>query len=178
MRLNFSHVNASFGSWRPALQSLRSFIENTLSAIYYLDHPVEYIKWESGTFRLTPRELREYVVDHPKTSIICKELGLRAELDKEYATLSKAVHGSTSMFRMTSIDGNTKIADASIPELGKWSKREQSAFNLCLVLLVAVLQEHFDGAKQEGLRNRLGVALKVGSRAALKQKLGISIPAP
>ena len=34
-----SHVNASIGCWRPALQALRSFMENTFSAIYYAEHP-------------------------------------------------------------------------------------------------------------------------------------------
>ncbi|WP_306257380.1 hypothetical protein [Pararhizobium sp. IMCC21322] len=173
-----SHVNACFGSWRPALQSLRSFMENSLAAIYYLDHPVEFSKWEKDTFRITPKELREYASCHPKALDICNELGLKVALDTEYATLSKAVHGSNSLFRMTSANGKTNIAQASIPELGKWSARERATVDICVTLMIAVLHEHLDGAKMSGLRTSLSVSLRQNSRKALKEHLGITIPNP
>ena len=105
-----SHVNASFGSWRPALQALRSYMENTMAAIYYKDHPVELEKWKAGDFTIQPRDLREYIYDHPKLKRVSSEIGLKKLVNEEYATLSKAVHGSSSLFRMTSSDGKTNIA--------------------------------------------------------------------
>ncbi|MDE4302078.1 hypothetical protein PXK30_00015 [Phaeobacter gallaeciensis] len=173
-----SHVNASFGSWRPALQALRSFMENTLSAIYYLDHPVEYMKWNVGDFRMSPKEMRQYLSEHPKLGKLAKDINLKATLDSEYGTLSKAVHGSNSMFRMTSADGKTNIANPSLEELGKWSARERSTVDVCITSLVGVLSEHLEGAKRQNLRAALGIAIQSKSRAALKKHNGVSIHAP
>lgn len=173
-----SHVNAAYGSWRPALQSLRSFMENTLSAIYFMDHPVEFTRWELGTFRIAPRELRAYVCEHPKLDSITGPLDLKGKLDNEYSTLSKAVHASNSLFRMTGVDGKVNIAKPSVAELGKWSKREKEAFDVCLVALIGVLQEHLDGAKQTQLRGSLSLALGPNSRSALKTHYSVTIPAP
>lgn len=173
-----SHVNASFGSWRPALQSLRSYMENTMSAIYYKDHPVELEKWKSGDFSIQPRELREYIATHPRLSNISAELNLKSLLDKEYGELSKAVHGSSSLFRMTSHDGKTNIANPSLAELGKWSTRERSAVNLCTLMLVCVLSDYLEGAKLPNLRDVMGIAMSTSSRTAARKHLGVNIPAP
>lgn len=172
-----SHVNASFGSWRPALQALRSFMENTMAAIYYLDHPVEFEKWRAGDFQISPREMRAYIAEHPKLSELVKELDLKAALDKEYRTLSKAVHGSSSLFRMTTADGKTNIANPSAADLGKWSARERSAFDICITALVGVLSHHLDGAKMQNLRAALRITIQSNSRAALKKHMDVSIPA-
>lgn len=173
-----SHVNASFGSWRPALQSMRSFMENTLAAVYYRDHPIEFEKWELGDFKISPRELREYAIEHPKVAKVAKEIDLKVLLDDEYSTLSKAVHGSNSLFRMTSSDGKTNIASASKPDLGKWSARERATVDICGVVLVSVLHDHLEGAKLHSLRKLLGIALKKNSRNALKKHLKVNIPDP
>ena len=166
-----SHVNASMGSWR-------SFLENTLAAVYYQDHPVEFTKWESGAFRISPKELREYICEHPLIVELANELDLKAILDSEYAILSKAVHGSSSLFRMTSSNGKTNIATAALPDLGKWASRERETVNLCVVILVSVFKDQLDGAKLPGLRKALGIPLLSKSRSALKSKLGITIQAP
>lgn len=173
-----SHVNASFGSWRPALQALRSYMENTMSAIYYKDHPVELEKWKTGSFKIQPKDLRDYISDHPRITKVSSTIDLKNLLDKEYATLSKAVHGSSSLFRMTSSDGKTNIAAPNVADLGKWSTRESSVINLCTVMMLCILGDHLDGAKQSSLRDILGVALSANSRAALKKHLKINIPAP
>jgi hypothetical protein len=172
-----SHVNASFGSWRPALQALRSFMENTMAAIYYLDHPIEFEKWSIGDFQISPKELREYIAGHPKLAKLVKELDLKAALDKEYGTLSKAVHGSSSLFRMTTADGKTNIANPSMADLGKWSARERSAVDICLVALVGVLSHYLDGAKMQNLRAALRIAIQSNSRAVLKKHMDVLIPA-
>lgn len=173
-----SHVNASYGSWRSALQALRSFMENTMAAIYYLDHPVEFVKWSAGNFRMPPKEMREYISEHPRLNRIANELELKAALDKEYGTLSKAVHGSNSMFRMTAEDGKTNIANATLADLRKWSARERSAVDICMTSLVGVVSEHLDGAKMPNLRTALSIAIQSNSRAALKKHLDVSIHAP
>jgi len=172
-----SHVNASFGSWRPALQALRSFMENTMAAVYYVDHPVEFEKWSNGDFQISPKEMREYIAEHPKLTKLVKELDLKAALDKEYGTLSKAVHGSSSLFRMTTADGKTNIANPTAADLGKWSARERSAVDICITALVGVLSNHLDGAKMQNLRAALRVAIQSNSRTALKKHMDISIPA-
>jgi hypothetical protein len=173
-----SHVNASMGSWRPALQSLRSFLENTLAAVYYRDHPVEFTKWENGNFKMSPQALREYICEHPLIVDVGNELDLKANLDKEYATLSKAVHGSNSLFRMTNSDGKTNIATASLPDLSKWAARERETVNLGVVILVSIFKEQLDGAKLPSLRKALSIPLLSKSRSVLKSKLGITIKAP
>lgn len=172
-----SHVNASFGSWRPALQALRSFMESTMAAIYYLDHPVEFEKWRNGDFQISPKDMRAYIAEHPKLAKLAKELDLKAALDKEYGTLSKAVHGSSSLFRMTTADGKTNIANPNAADLGKWSTRERSAVDICITALVGVLSHHLDGAKMQNLRAALRYAIQPSSRAALKKHVDVSIPA-
>jgi hypothetical protein len=172
-----SHVNASFGSWRPALQALRSFMENTMASIYYLDHPIEFAKWETGDFQISPKEMREYIAEHPKLAKLVKDLDLKAALDKEYGTLSKAVHASNSLFRMTTGDGKTNIANPCTADLGKWSTRERTAVDICITTLVGVLSDYLDGAKMQNLRTALGIAIQSKSRAALKKHMNVSIPA-
>src|SRR3546814_756006 len=95
------HVSASLGSWRSALQCLRGFIENSLSAFYYMDHPIELEKWNIGSHRLGFSDMKGYFGTHPKLMNIdvCKEA--IAKISVEYSTLSQAVHGSAKSFRMT-----------------------------------------------------------------------------
>lgn len=173
--LLISHVNASFGSWRPALQSLRSFMENSLAALYYSDHPVELEKWSKGKFSITPRELREYASEHPLVEPLSGTIAIKKNLDQEYATLSKAVHGSSSLFRMTNETGKTSLATVSKADLGKWSTRECSTVDVCATVFCAALQGHLDGAKLPNLREAIGKALLKNSRAALRKHSSIIV---
>lgn len=104
-------------------------------------------------------------------------MDLKAALDKEYGTLSKAVHGSNSLFRMTTADGKTNIANPSAADLGKWAARERNAVDICITALVGVLFDYFDGAKMQNLRAALRIAIQSNSRAALKKHMDVSIPA-
>ena len=84
----------------------------------------------------------------------------------------------SSLFRMTSSDGKTNIATASLPDLGKWASREKATINLCVVLLAAFMHEHLVGARLPQLRRSMSVALLTNSRASLKANLSITIPNP
>jgi len=61
-----SHVAASAGAWRTALQSLRSCIENVLCAVYYSEHPVELELWGAGEFLIGYSDLMKYLEKHPR----------------------------------------------------------------------------------------------------------------
>jgi hypothetical protein len=153
-----SHVNASFGSWRPALQALRSFVENTLSAIYFMDHPIELQKWKERRFWISPKDLRDYISDHPAISVYTLREEFRQSLTDEYATLSKAVHGSSPLFRMSTVDGATNFGNASVSDLGKWSTRERAALISAQQSLSESLHQYLDGAKLPALRDALFTA--------------------
>lgn len=176
--LILSHVNASFGCWRPALQALRSFMENTFSSIYYAEHPVELQKWKSGKFYIQPKHLRSYVCEHPKISDLAGAIDLRSLLDKEYDTLSQAVHASNYLFRMTSADGRTAVMKPDPADLGKWAARERTTVSLCVTVLTCAMRDCLEGAKLSNLRGALGIAVGSACRSALKTHCGISIPAP
>jgi len=120
-----SHVNANLGSWRTALQSLRSCIENVLSSIYFSQHPVELELWSQGEFRTSFQDLYKYLVRHPSLAKIDLATSGLSDLKVEYEVLSKAVHASALDFRMT--DGASKILLWSDEEakLGAWSTREK-----------------------------------------------------
>ncbi len=170
-----SHVNASFGSWRPALQSLRSFLEHVMGAIYYAEHPVELQKWEAGNFKIEPRDLRQYIVEHPLICPLATEVDLKNRLNKEYRELSAAVHGSKSIFRMTGSDGKPNLADTDLGKLGKWSTREKATVDLCVLMLAAYFNSSLDGAKRQPLRDSMSVALNADSKAALKKHYNIRV---
>lgn len=176
--LLLSHVNANLGSWRTALQSLRSFIENSLSTFYFADHPVEMRRWESGDLKIAPRELREYFCVHPDIVKLLPALKVKEVLDQEYATLSKAVHASNDLFRMTDQDGTVAIGNPNLADLGKWSTREQSAFEIVVVIALVCLKEHVEGARLPNLRKTLSLSMRKSSRDALKDTFGISIAEP
>ena len=173
-----SHVNASFGCWRPALQALRSFMENAFSSIYYAEHPVELQKWKAGKFYIQPKHLRSYVSEHPKIIELANAIDLKSLLDKEYDTLSQAVHASNDLFRMTSADGKTSITKPNPADLGKWAARERATVSLCVTVMACVMRDHLEGAKLSNLRGALGIAVGSICRAALKTHCAISIPAP
>ena len=170
-----SHLNASFGSWRPALQSMRSFLENTMMAIYYSEHPVELLKWERGDHRIEPRDLREYVASHPVIALVASDTDLKKELDSEYRDLSAAVHGSKSIFRMTNSDGKPNLAETKPERLGKWAARERATVNLCVLMLASFFNQGLDGAKRQPMRDSMRISLSKKSKAALKKHFNVRI---
>jgi hypothetical protein len=120
-----SHVSASYGAWRSALQSLRSLIENSLAAIYYSDHPVELKNWARGRKRTSFTELMKYFEDHPSLTGIKESVSGLGRIRTEYATLSKAVHASAVDFRMTDNISQVLLWSSAKEKLSKWSTRER-----------------------------------------------------
>ena len=170
-----SHVNANVGSWRNALQSLRSCIENVLSAIYYTQHPVELELWSKGAFRIWFQDLHKYLLTHPRLSNIDVATSGLADLKSEYDVLSKAVHASAANFRMT--DGASKVLLWSTEDarLGAWSTREKKVIEAICALVVCFVAPELQGAKNAQLRAMLSFVTRPGRRTSLKKTLGITI---
>jgi hypothetical protein len=91
-----SHTFARIGSWRSALQSLRCAIENVLNCLYYKDHSVELKLWHLGKHKMPISDYVNYIEKHPKFTTIDQNVCGISLLKKEYSTLSKAVHGSST----------------------------------------------------------------------------------
>ncbi len=170
-----SLVTASFGSWRSSLQSLRSALENTMACIYYAEHPVELYKWSKSLYYIQQKHLRLYILDHPNILKISDASGLKQNLGNEYETLSKAVHASNSLFRMTDNNGKTNFASVDIAELGKWSARERAVSNLIFTMLIAYFHHEFDGAKRKTLRESLSRGISQKTKDALNVTYSINI---
>jgi hypothetical protein len=173
-----SHVSANLGSWRTALQALRSCLENVLCAIYYSEHPVELELWTRGEFRIWFSDLHRYMLRHPALSKLGPAVTGLEMLKSEYEVLSKAVHASAADFRMT--DGASKVLlwSPDDPRLGAWSTRERHVIEAICSLLVCLFVSELQGAKNPQLRAILWFAVGSQKRSVLKSKLGVIISPP
>jgi hypothetical protein len=171
-----SHVSASVGAWRSALQSLRSCIENSLCAVYYNVHPIELELWAAGEFWIGFSELIKFAEKHPRLSHLGAEVtGLRA-LRAEYAMLSKAVHGSAIDFRMTDSISNVLLWSADPVKAAMWSTREKRTLEGISLLLVCLHSSSLQGASLTPLRNVLHFSIGPSRRKQLKTTLRINVP--
>lgn len=173
-----SHVAASCGSWRPALQSLRSCIENALNAIYFMDHPVELRQWRRGEFKLGFTDLYGYAVKHPAIGTGLREVAGLGILKGEFATLSMAVHASNVDFRMTEPGTSILLWSADTVRARKWATRERMVLEGVALLFSVVFHDELTGAKNLALREALYFAISAGNRAKLKQRLHITLSKP
>lgn len=173
-----SHVNATTGSWRAALQSLRSVLENALNAVYYRDHEVELMLWENGDFRISPAELRAYVARHPFISRHEPKLKIMETIEAEYATLSKAVHGSKASFRMTAADTGISLWSSDTAKLGMWSTRHQKVVQAVTMLFATLHAAELQGTQNSDLRSVMYFAISQSKRTAMKSALKVSILSP
>ncbi len=173
-----SHVFASFGAWRSSLKSLRSCIEDTFGALYFKDHPVELQLWEQGNFRLGFTATHKYFVDHPDLKL-CKDgvSGLDA-IKEEYATLSKAVHGSAKGFRMTESAAGLLLWNTQNSKLGAWETRHRKVLEGLCLLVVSLHASKLQGAAHASLRAVLGHAISSNRRNQLRDQLHVHIDAP
>lgn len=169
-----SHVCASMGSWRAALQSLRSFIENVMSGFYYNDHRVELDLRSSGA-RISPRELREYFSTHPDIKLAADAYDLKNCLDREYAELSKAVHASNNLFRMSDENGTIFAVAPDVAELGKWAKREHEIFAIAILIIFPYFKDKLKGAALGNLRSALQPLVSDKIKGILLEKYAIVV---
>lgn len=171
-----SHLFARLGVWRSALQALRSVVENVLQALFYMDHSVELRLWDAGKHRLTFQELLTYFKDHPDLKGPAAGVAGLQTLQTEYATLSRAVHGSSAGFRMTAAGSGPKFFKADAPELGKWLSREKAVVTALNMLLIAVFRDDLAGTRALPLRRVLQLSLPASKKASAKATLGVVFP--
>lgn len=170
-----SHVMASFGAWRPALQSLRSGIENTLNTLYYNDHIIELQLWSKGNFRLGFSELISYFGRHPiNDSVDHETMGLDT-LKDEYATLSKAVHASSQNFRMTDSVDKILLWSDDKSKLGMWNSRSKKVIEACCLLTICLNKDSISGTSLPHVRSNLNFAISKAKRKKLKS-IHVHIP--
>ncbi|WP_147450071.1 hypothetical protein [Corallococcus carmarthensis] len=171
-----SHALARMGSWRSSLKALRSCIENVFYCLYYSDHPVEFRQWEEGSHRLQFSELLAYFSAHPDIKNIPDDLSALPTLKTEYGTLSKAVHGSAKIFRMTKGTDSTVLWNADMPSLGAWQTREIAVLSALNLFLLGFFQRHLQGTSYPGLRAAVSLTLPDKLLPKVQSGLGIHLP--
>lgn len=169
-----SLILAELGVWRASLQALRSLIENTLNGLYFIDHPVELLRWENGTYKTTFSDLQKYFSSHPVLQGQSPSLDGNTLLTAEYATLSKAVHGSARTMRM-SADGAVNLANSELARLSSWNTRFTKSLRGALLLIVALNASKLTGGQNLGTRATLFLCLTGSQKTALKTKLKITL---
>lgn len=171
-----SHVSASTGAWRSALQALRSCIENTLAAVYYNDHPIELELWQSSRFMLGFSELLRYMEKHPRLSPLGVQLSGLAAMKTEYATLSKAVHASAANFRMTDTISNVLLWNTDPVKVAMWATRERKVLEAVSLLMVCLHSSLLQGTSLTALRSVLSFSISQAHRRSLRQTVRVNIP--
>jgi hypothetical protein len=172
-----SHVFAHFGSWRSALMSLRSCIENTYYCLFYKDHPVELRLWQSGRHRPGFSEIHAYLEHHPDISSLgCTPVTGLALIKDEYGTLSRAVHASAKSFRMSPNVHDVALWKPDVVSLGQWRTREQHTLGGLNLLLISIFHDELSGAQQQGLRKALAIVVPASMHTRVKRELKVTIP--
>lgn len=164
-----SHVLASFGAWRSALQALRSAIENALNAFYYNDHPVEARLWECTDFKMPVSDLFSYFCRHPDIVHVSLATSGIEQLKSEYSTLSKAVHSSAPSFRMTDPAAKLLLWSPDKAKLGMWATREQKVIEGICLLTTILNRPRLSGAALPQVRAMLEFAITSAKRKKLKE---------
>lgn len=173
-----SLVLARLGSFRAALQSLRSLVENTLSTAYYMHHPIELELWHSGSHRIGFSSLVTYFRAHPRLEGLDDDVHWIGRLQGEYATLSRAVHGSAASFRMSASDTGTLLWSDDAAKCGMYSTCQRSAINCINRLLLCLFRDHLQGAAQANLRKTVSFAIAEQGHARIQEALGVHLFAP
>lgn len=166
-------VHAGRGVWRSSLQALRSFVENSTSAVFFSEHPVEARRFESGDFRLTWSESKKYFASYPYSTPAAFRDPLWRSLDHEYAELSKAVHGSTRSFRMTAANAFPVLSSSDPALIGAWKTRVNHSARAVHLLLLQHFQDQLVGARLPALREEVARALSAAERTKIRTSLGI-----
>jgi hypothetical protein len=172
-----SHVFARIGAWRSALKSLRSCLENVAFCLYFKDHPVELTLWKSDKYKPAFSSTVDYLKRHPALDGINQAVTGIEVFEKEYATLSKAVHGSAA-FQMTAEKGSTSLWTANLRSLGKWRTRERLVLQSINLLLMVMFRECLQGTQHPQLRKAISFAVSPSKYAEIKSALGIALTPP
>ncbi len=170
-----SHVFASAGAVRPALQTLRSGLEDIATGLYYAEHPVEFERWNRGKHRLTVSELFSYFRTHPRLEDRPASVCPLGNLESEYSSLSRAVHGSAVNFRMTGDSDGNIVWKGDKVALSKWNTRHTQVLRGCNLLLLNLFSEELEGTKRRDLRRLIGQCLTATQANAVRQTLSINL---
>lgn len=170
-----SHTLAQLGSWRSALQALRSCIENTVSCLYYKDHSIELKLWELGKHRLGFTEGVNYLKNHPEFRDFSDSITGIELLVKEYAQLSKAVHSSAVTFRMTNNQVSTKLWSSERAQLGGWKTREQSTLRCLNTILLVMFKNELSGTKHSNLREVIKISIPFSNYASIRSSYKVNL---
>lgn len=173
--LLIAFVLARSGQWRSALQSQRAAIENYLNCLYFMDHPIELELWELQKHRMQFSELTTYFSKHPKHyGRDNRMFGLNI-LKSEYATLSKAVHGSAKAFRM-SLDGGPNFFSNDKISLRKWDYRNRQLVRAINLLLISLFSNELVATRKRNLRKAITLSLRKGDKDWIKREYLVTIP--
>ena len=173
-----SLVLAHMAMWRPALQSLRSCIENVLNTCYYVDHPIEFQLWEIGNHRNDFSQLATYFSKHPNVvkyeHSSQRRPDMMAHIRSEYADLSKAVHASAKSFHMTK-GGEIRITNTSKPDYNQWDKRHSETLLWLNFLLIVLNENILTGAQNAAIRQSISLAIPDRYHNAISEHLGVHL---
>lgn len=153
-----SIVLAHSSMWRPALQSLRSCLENILNTSYYADHPIELILWENAEYRMSFAELITYFGQHPSITTYKGLPDVLNHIRQEYSVLSNAVHASARSFHMTK-GGSISITFSSDVDFNQWNKRHTSTLMWLNLFLLDLYSTKLMGAQNIDLRKAISLAI-------------------
>ena len=170
-----SHVQASIGSWRVALKTLRSLIENTLLTLYYKDHPVELERWKSGTFRIGVSECFAYFEKHPVLCDIPAGTSGLELLRTQYKKLSEAVHASSEDFRMTAEGTAVCLWQVDDAHESVWHSYERRVLQGVNLLLLAFFRDQLHGGAFAHLREAVSFAIPSEKDNQLHSVIGVRL---
>lgn len=170
-----AHVQASLGSWRVALKSLRSCLENVLLGLYYKDHPVELKLWEAGRFRLGVSEAIQYFQSHPLVHGLPESITGLGIIHQEYGKLSKAVHASSVDFRMTADGKAVSLWTDDKAREGVWESHEKKTLQGLNLLMLVMFSESLRGTSLSSIRQTLGFVIPRSKDQEIKDNLKVTI---
>ena len=140
-----------------------------------MDHPVELKLWEIGNFRTQFSDIIKYMIDHPCNIGITTAKNGIGIIKGEYATLSKAVHGSAVSFRM-SANGGPRFFDETPLNLGMWNTRNKLVSRGLNLLMCSLFREHLSASRKRNLRKAITYSLKAADKPWIKETFSITLP--
>lgn len=167
-----SYCLARTGCWRSSLMSLRSALENVLLCVYFKDHLVELSKWPA----VRPKGFQELMDYFEKFFPFSGAASVNpyGALSAEYGELSRAVHGSSTSFRMTKDMTVPAIWSSEPASCGMWSTRFQKTLRALNLLLIHAQPNEIQGAKNRPLRE--AIAMLGLPRASVHSSWNVNLP--